>query len=271
MSAVFVELASLPPLSTVANRILALSSAPDVDLKQLVDVMECEPAFAANVLTLANSAAFGFPSRIDVLRQAIALLGLDRIKALAITVGMRTFLGDPGPLLKRCWEHSVACAMIAGEISPMFKIRSDSAYTEGLLHDAGRLALLKAHPAPYAAVLDTPFDGADGILQAEREALGADHCVAGAWMVKHWALPASFTAVCELHHQALQAEEPKLLQVIKISCRMADAMGFCGACYLDPLTYDGLLLSLPPQIPRHLLPPGDQLKANIQARLQSFR
>src|SRR5579872_4374856 len=49
-----VKLCNLPPLNAIANRVLLLSSDPDVDLKKLAAVMECDPAFAADVLLLAN-------------------------------------------------------------------------------------------------------------------------------------------------------------------------------------------------------------------------
>ena len=110
-----VRLCSLPPLNAIANQVLALSADPNVDLKSLGAVMECDPAFAADVLFLANSSLFGFPSRIESLRHAVAVLGLERIRALAVTVAMRGFVGKGGPLIRKCWHHSAACAIIAKE------------------------------------------------------------------------------------------------------------------------------------------------------------
>src|ERR1035438_7750319 len=60
-----VRLCNLPPLNAIANQVLTLSADPDVDLKKLGSVMQCDPAFAADVLFLANSSLFGFPSRIQ--------------------------------------------------------------------------------------------------------------------------------------------------------------------------------------------------------------
>jgi len=80
------------------------------------------------------------------LRHAMALLGLDRIKSLAVTVAMRGFLGKPNPLIYQCWQHSVACALVCQELSPIFGLSGDRAYTAGLMHDIGRLGLLKTYP-----------------------------------------------------------------------------------------------------------------------------
>ncbi len=133
------RLCNLPPLNAIANQVLAATAKPDVSFKQLAAVMECDPAFAADALLIANSSLFGFASRIQVLRHALAVLGIDRIKALAVTVAMRSFMGKGGPLLHQIWQHSAACAMIARLISPIFRITGDAAYTLGLLHDIGRL------------------------------------------------------------------------------------------------------------------------------------
>ena len=232
--------------------------------------MEADPAFVADVLSVANSALFGFRARIQVLRHAIALLGLDRLRALVITVAMRSFVGAQGPLHRLAWQHSVSCGMIAEEISPMFRIRGDSAYTAGLLHDVGRLGLLKSAPAQYSAVLGRSFEDAERLLRAERELMEVDHCFAGGWMVKNWALPAVFVETCERHHDPFQMVDSNLLQVVKLSCRMADGMGFAGGCYTHSLDYDAVIGSLPSDIPRHLLPPGGELQERVRAKLEGF-
>src|SRR2546429_185129 len=108
-----VRLCNLPPFHSIANQVLSLSSDPDIDLKRLAKVMEADPAFAAEVLFLANSSLFGFTSQMHVLRHAVAILGLERIKALAVTVAMRTFMAGGGPVLRACWRHSAACAIVA--------------------------------------------------------------------------------------------------------------------------------------------------------------
>ena len=141
-----VKLCNLPPLNSIANQVLSLTADPEVDLRRLAFAMEADPAFAAEVLLLANSSLFGFTSRMSVLRHAIAVLGLDRIKALAVTVAMRAFLGQGNPLVRQCWRHSAACGVIAEEISPIFDVSGDQAYTTALMHDIGRLGLLKSYP-----------------------------------------------------------------------------------------------------------------------------
>src|SRR5689334_18626060 len=111
------KLCNLPPLHSIANQVLALSADESLDLLKLASVIEGDPAFAAEILFLANSSLFGFPSKMHVLRHAVSVLGLDRIKALAVTVAMRAYLGHASPLIRQCWRHTAAAAVIAEEIS----------------------------------------------------------------------------------------------------------------------------------------------------------
>ena len=130
-----VRLCNLPPFNAIASRVLALTADPDIDLKRISRVIEGDPAFAADILFLANSSLFGFPSRTHSLSHAIALLGLDRIKALGVTVAMRSFLGARTPTVHQCWQHSVACALVCEELSAIFDFSGDRAYTAGIMHD----------------------------------------------------------------------------------------------------------------------------------------
>ncbi len=265
-----VKLCNLPPLNAIANQVLAATAKPNIDFKQLAAVMECDPAFAADALLMANSALFGFPSRIQALRHALAVLGIDRIKALAVTVAMRGFVGKSGPQLHQCWQHSAACAVIARLISPIFGITGDTAYTLGLLHDIGRLGLLKSYPTEYSPVLGGVFVDVDQVLAAERALLRVDHGVAGAWLVNKWAFPASFAQTCEHHHAALAADDPETLQVVKVACRIADATGYPAVRYTEPPVYDGVIDSLPRHLSGSRFPPAEDLRAGVVAQLKSF-
>jgi len=62
----------------------------------------------------------------------------------------------------------------------------DTAYTAGLLHDVGRLALLASYPAEYARMLDVSDEFGYDLLGCEQDLFDIDHCVAGEWLVREW-------------------------------------------------------------------------------------
>jgi HD-like signal output (HDOD) protein len=264
------RLCNLPPLNAIANQVLTATARPEVCFKQLAAIMECDPAFAADALLIANSSLFCFSSRVQVLRHALAVLGIDRIKALAITVAMRSFMGKSGPLLRQVWQHSAACAMIARVISPIFGITGDAAYTLGLLHDIGRLGLLKSYPKEYSPVLGGEFETAEQVLSAERALLRVDHGVAGAWLARNWSFPATFEQACEHHHAPVRAEDPELLQVVKVSCRIAEATGFSAVHYAAVPSYAEIIGSLPPHISGGAFPADADLRGEVETQLKNF-
>lgn len=221
-----VKLCNLPPFNPIATQVLSLTADPDIDLSQLSKVIEADPAFVADILFLANSSLFGFTSRMYILRHAISVLGLDRIKALALTVAMRGFVGSRNALVQQCWQHSAACAIICEELSATFSFSGDRAYTAGIMHDIGRLGLLKAYPGEMKSILGREHVDTKAVLLAEREQLNVDHGQAGSWLVSNWGFPKDFSEVCEHHHDAPRSSDSEILKLVKVACCLADIIGF---------------------------------------------
>ena len=264
------KLCNLPPLHSIATQVLSLSADENMDLPKLASVIEADPAFAAEVLFLANSPLFGFPSKMHVLRHAVSVLGLDRIKALTMTVAMRAFLGQASPLVRQCWRHSAASAVIAEEISKNFDVPGDRAYTAALLHDIGRLGLLKSYAREVAPVLTAQYKEASDVLTAEHAVINVNHGEAGGWLVKTWAFPAAFAEICERHHDAMREHESELLQVVKAACRIADVLGYSAIRYRNVPAYADVISAMPECARRRNFPSEEELRANVEARLAAF-
>ena len=264
------KLCNLPPLHSIANQVLSLSADDSVDLPKLASVIEADPAFAAEILFLANSPLFGFPSKMHVLRHAVTVLGLDRIKALAVTVAMRAYLGQASPLIRQCWRHTAACAVIAEEISSKFDLPGDRAYTAALMHDIGRLGLLKSYAREVAPVLRAQYNDAASVLMAEHVAINVDHGTAGAWLVKTWAFPVAFAEICQHHHEPLRPKDPPLLQVVKAACLIADTLGYSAVRYRNLPNYQNVLSAMLANHGPERFPSEDDLRNNVDSRLVAF-
>jgi len=263
-------LCNLPPFNAIASQVLALTADPDVDLERMSRVIQGDPAFAADILFLANSSLFGFPSRMHSLNHAIALLGLDRVKALGVTVAMRGFLGTRTLSILQGWRHSAACALVCEEISSIFNVSGDRAYTAGILHDIGRLSLLKTYGKEMTAIFKGQYANTQEVLEAEREALHVDHGCVGAWLVDHWCLPRDFSEICEHHHDAPDAADSDVLQVVKAACGMADAIGFAAVkCRRQP-AFEDAAAPLKPRLAGRAGPREEDLRAIVTARLAAF-
>jgi putative nucleotidyltransferase with HDIG domain len=238
----------LPPFPQVAIRVLQLANNENVQLHQLCDLISSDPAFASEVLTVANSLLYAprYPS--SSILQAIAVLGANTLQGMCITVGVRAYLGKAmnHASMRGLWRHNLACAIIAQRLASAGFIDKDTAYTAGILHDIGRTALAVIQPKEYAALLETHHGNAGSILEGERELYGWDHCETGLQLIADWKLPTDFEAIVSAHHCERRKDGAwDLAELIKLSCRMADAAGYPAFSGCEVTPYPDLLDQLP--------------------------
>jgi HD-like signal output (HDOD) protein len=238
----------LPPFPQVALRVLQLANGENVQLHQLSELISSDPAFATEVLTVANSLLYApcFPA--SSIMQAIAVLGANNLQGLCLTVGVRGFMGKAlnEPIMRAIWRHNLAVALIADQVASVGYMNRDFAYTSGVMHDIGRLALAVVRPKEYSLLLGAHSGSPASILNAERELFGWDHCEAGRQLIIDWKLPTEFISIVANHHAPRMKDDPwSMADVINVSCRMADAAGFPAFPGCEVTPYSELLDELP--------------------------
>ncbi len=218
----------LPPYRPVARKLMLLTTRENVPLSEVQEVLRTDAAFAADVLRLANSPLIGMRGEITSIMQAVMLLGLERIKALATTLSLRAFLtgGDPSGVLRQSWRHNLAAAILCQRLARLVHLDSDTCYTAGLLHDIGRLAFLRTCRKKYELVLAQSRDSDFDLLQREKSIFGIDHCEAGASILEQWGFPQELREAVLLHHRRPQPGASGLLPVVYAGWQIADALGF---------------------------------------------
>jgi putative nucleotidyltransferase with HDIG domain len=238
----------LPPLPQVALRVLQLANNENVQLHQLSDLISSDPAFASEVLTIVNSLAYAPRFPISSVLQAIAVMGANHLQGLCLTVGVRGYLGRAlaHPSMRALWRHNLACAAIAEQLASAGFMDRDIAFTSGVMHDIGRLALAVMKPKEYAEVLGAYSGTSVGMLEREREVFGKDHCEIGRRLISDWHLPEDFEPIMADHHAPRQQNSPwGMTNLISVSCRMADAAGFGAFPACHATEFSALLEELP--------------------------
>lgn len=220
-------LEKLPPFSPVAMRLVALLSDENVHVDQVSRFIAAEPVFAARVLQLANSPLFALMRQVTSIPQAVILVGLERVKAIALTRALGDYVA---PVLRRkamaaCWRNTLAGAIAAELIAPSCRQDPGLAYTAGLLRDIGRLALLVKYPEAYANAIEIAREGAD-LRETERSLFDLDHCQAGQWIVSRMFLPEEICRCVIHHHDTNIPGDWDLVRLIRTADRLADALGF---------------------------------------------
>lgn len=239
----------LPPIPSVAMHLLGLLATDDVGLGDVSDTISADATLAAEVLRAANTACYGIRGEVTSVRHATTLLGSVRIRALAATIGLRRYLGQTLrlPAVQRCWRHNIACAATAEQIALRLGGSLADAYTAGLLHDIGRMALIVAHPKLYPAFLDAAGTRGLELLQLERNLLGMDHCEAGQWFAQQLRLPQMFQDVAGHHHTPDAVGSTDMLTRVSVACQLAEWMGYWVTPLPVPVDQDQAQLDLAAQ------------------------
>jgi HD-like signal output (HDOD) protein len=262
----------IPPFPQVAMRILQLTDSEVAPMRELSALISSEPAFSSEVLTIANSALYATRSPITSVLQATAMLGTNNLKGLCLTVGVRAYMGKTlnDETLRALWRHSLASSLVARQLAEAGTLDGDAAYSAGIMHDVGRLALAVLSPKPYAQLLQSHHGSPSSILEAERSLFGFDHCEAGRHLVTDWRLPTNFEDVVFCHHRPRQKDDPwHMPDLIKVSCRIADTIGFTvfQGCEVTP--YEALLEELPDRERNSFCSDRDRLAFEISTKINA--
>lgn len=237
----------VPPFPAVAHRILALVGKEGVHAREIGDVLKMDPSFSAELLRFANSALFGISGEVTSVAHAIVIVGTDRIKTMATLVAMNRMVRSSVRItaLRKVWQHSLVTAIIGEEAARIARSDSDSAYTTGLLHNLGTLGMMSAYPDQYSDLLEVSNDCGFDLLQTERELFEIDHCAAGAYLAEDWGFPNKLVAAIATHHDEPVAGETSLGNLIKVSWRLADVLGYAAFSPKKLWTWEELVAFLP--------------------------
>lgn len=209
------RLGTLASLPEICLRVQTLADQPNATAAQLAEVIRHDPALAARLLRLVNSAHFGRGAPIDDLIAAVRWCGMDALRLLALGAGMLdVFKGLPRALvdMDTYWTASVHCALLARVLAGLAPAgHPERLFAAGLLHAIGQLAMYTAAPELSQQVLNRM--GSQDFLRAdlETEVFGCHYAAVGAALLAHWRLPTSLVGPVG-HHLAPLAAQPIFAQ-----------------------------------------------------------
>ena len=225
----------LPPLSTVANRIVQQASQEDPDLAVLARLIELDPALTVAVLRLVNSPFYGLSRQVATVNEAIMVLGMGMVRRVAMATAIAQPLQQLGlkrSLVEAMWRKALAGAVLACKLLDGHA-QSQVAFTAGVLQDLGRLDLHLRSPELYAPM--ECLSGAE-LCAAEQHSFGLTHAEAGAALAEAWALPPAIVEAVALHHRpGPQAPTVPVAQAVWLASLVGD--GELGLSAMPGLTH----------------------------------
>jgi HD-like signal output (HDOD) protein len=150
----------LPSFPDIALRVRKVLTDENVSQDMVVRVVGSEPALAARLMQIGNSAAMNFSGKpITELRTAISRMGFNMVRSAAIAFAMSqlkkqdALKGLEVPL-EELWKRSAAVAAMSHAVARRYsKVNPDTALLAGLLHGIGQLYILTRsaqHPGLFS-------------------------------------------------------------------------------------------------------------------------
>ncbi len=202
------EIAGIRPLPPVAARVLAITESEHFSAHELAQAISSDPALTATVLHLANSAYYGFPRRIGTVRDAVVLLGFRAVRSATLAACVMETMPKGRTLDSfQFWRHAVTVALLAEVIAEDRHEHTGEAFTAGILHNIGRLALDQARPDALHRCAVLAREEGITLPDAERVILGFTDAEVGGAMALQWNFPANLAIAVAQHQRPLESLE----------------------------------------------------------------
>jgi HD-like signal output (HDOD) protein len=190
------ELHHLPSAPKVLPPLKRLLQDGNSSMDEIVSLIRLDPGIAARVLRVGNSAFYNRGGhRCITVEHAVNLVGYEQVYELVSYAVASQVLVQPlaiyGLEADETWKRAVTCAIAAEVLANETGEDKAIAYTIGLLHGIGMVAVdawaLRRGPALMLTWKPFPRECVDG----ERALLGFTHADVGAAMLRSWDFPIS--------------------------------------------------------------------------------
>lgn len=215
---------AMPMLPAMAGNVMTLALDPDVSISRISAVVSKDQVLATRVLRLANSAHCGPLEEITTINEAAVRMGTTAVRNVVLAVCLSSRLREAniyGPTGRALLDHGVGTACLAQQLASRVRVDPDEAFLYGLLHDLGKLVLLKLAKDFSQSGGTKPTDDELQRVMAER------HATIGGLLMRKWQLPRTLEEPVVFHHDPVACERfPKQAAVVYAANRLSHRYGF---------------------------------------------
>jgi HD-like signal output (HDOD) protein/CheY-like chemotaxis protein len=264
------QIGQLPVKPAIYTALVAMLENPSSSLADAARVIERDIGTTTKILQVVNSAFFGLPHRVSDITSAVTYLGLEMVKALVLSVEMRSSQKGTAPPvgfdLDRMQEHGLLSARVARRLLTD-RTAGQDAFSAAMVQGAGVLVLCAGMPALFNEIVAQSRATGAALPVVERERLGVTHAEIGAYLMGIWGLPYSVVeAVAYLNDpQRAGSTSQDIVTAVHVgSALAAELLPFDPARHLGP----GIVLDRVYLESLALLPKLDGWRALARAELE---
>ncbi len=191
------QLESMP---AQAARAFQLASDPKAKGADFVKVIESDEVISARIIRVANSVYFFRGTPANDIDKAVANIGLDELRCLLSASMLKSLLQGRGAAREQVWANGVATGICCRALSRYTNIPDGEAFLCGLLHDVGKLIMIRRAGQLYDKVIRL-VGGDKSFVQAEDEVFELNHVEVGKWVAEIWNFPPPAIRAISGHHE----------------------------------------------------------------------
>ncbi|WP_428565812.1 MAG: HDOD domain-containing protein [Solidesulfovibrio sp. DCME] len=230
---------SLASFPDIYFRLREAIDDPGASAGRIAGIIGDDPSLAARLLRLANSPFYGLARPIDSLARGVMRIGAGELAQLALGVAVVDRFRDiPSCCLtmRQIWEHAVGCGALARVLGAhVGGLSQERLFVAGLLHDLGRLVLLRRLPRTMSRAMRLAWERGEPLVAAERALLGFDHAAVGRALLAQWHLPPELASAVGGHHLAGGADLDAAIVHVADVATVALGLGSNGSPLVPPL------------------------------------
>ena len=209
------SISNLPTLPAVMQKLGQAIRNPNADAALIAGIIKDDPAMMTRIIKVVNSAAYGLPTPVQSLQQAISILGMSALNNIALSTAVFSSCSsqqktdfDRNAFWKHCICTGIAANILSIRTSHTVRKRfpKDTLHLCGLLHDIGKILLDEYFHAEFTEIIARAADRQIPLYQAETEICGTNHAEIGAWLGRRWHLTPDILQAIRWHHDPENAE-----------------------------------------------------------------
>lgn len=213
-----------------AARAFQLASDPGARLGDFISVIESDEALSARVVRIANSVYFFRGTPATDIEKAVANIGLDELRCLLSASMLRSLLQSRHKVREQIWANSVATAICCRNLSRFSReISTGEAFLCGLLHDVGKLVMIRKGGALYEKAVSLVCSGDRTFVDAEEEVFELNHVEVGKWVGEQWNFPEQVLLAIAEHHHPWPTERAEDALTVAQMVKAADCIAHAAA------------------------------------------
>ena len=224
------KVAGLAPSPEHLPRLSELLRDPNANLDEVESIIRCDPNLTASILKWCNSALYAGAEPVETVEEAVLRMGFNAIVDLVMLLLTKDLYALPpaaAPHLGGLWDHCLLTGILTRKLAQHREGMGGVGFTAGLLHDLGKVLLIKAVPQQYSQVLEQAKQRHKASVDQEEEEFGTNHASIGAEVLGRWKLPGNVVnAIWFHHHPGLSATKHPIACCIELADSLAYAVGY---------------------------------------------